>query len=290
MDIGIVFYYALYLAQLILAGSFLIIPSLSRMKYTFPFLGAALLLAVSAQAQSIDAQKVNFTYVRQPLVPVPAGTHTYTPEVQLRYVESVQQQKADHVTAVADAKAQAEKAKAEYKSLSLKDKAMNRILLDERKPGEAVIPTADYTAQVFDAPTLTATYVTLSGMQSQPANGDLHVTVLVDGFTQGPITPIQIKGSTMSVGGVSTGDGIKHAYEVSYKSPIAVKVTTKAGAVLLDEMMEATNTYTVVKTEAFATEEGLNKFWRNQPSGIFAPARRECHEDQYEARGRLFGQ
>ena len=234
------------------------------MRHLLPLFGAAVLLAVAAHGQSIDAQKVTFDYVRLPMVPVPAGTRTYTSEVQLRYVDAVNQQKADHVSAVADAKLQAEKAKIEYKAQSLKEKAMNRLLLDQHKPGEAVIPTADYTAKVYDAPTLTATYATLSGLQKgQGANGDLHVTVSVDGFMQGPITPVQVKGTQMQIGGVSTGDGIKHAYEVSYKSPISVKVTTKAGAVLLDEMLESTNTYAVGKTEAFPTEDGLNKFWRN---------------------------
>ena len=233
------------------------------MRHSLPVLGAALLLTVAAHGQSIDAQKVTFDYVRLPLVPVPAGTHSYTPEVVLRYVESVKQQKADHLSVVADAKAKAEKDKQEYKAQSLKEKAMNRILLDERKPGEAVIPTAEYTAQVFDAPTLAATYLTLSGMQRAQSAGDLRITVSVDGFMQGPITPIAVKGTQMSIGGASTGDGIRHAYEVSYKSPISVKVTTKDGKVLLDEMVEATNTYTVGKTETFATEDNLNKFWRN---------------------------
>ncbi|MDB5236025.1 MAG: hypothetical protein JWR44_3018 [Hymenobacter sp.] len=233
------------------------------MRPTLPLFGAALLLAVAAHGQSIDAQKVTFDYVRLPLVPVPAGTRSYSPEVELRYVESVKQQKADHISAVAEAKDKAEKDKQEYKAQSLKDKALNRILLDERKPGGAVIPTADYTAQVYDAPTLAATYVTLSGMQrAQGTAGDLHVTVSVDGFTQGPINAVQIKGTSASIGGVSTGDGIRHAYEVSYKSPITVKVTTKDGKVLLDEMLEATNTYAIGKTEAYATEEKLNNFWR----------------------------
>jgi len=234
------------------------------MRYPLPVLGAVLLLTVSARAQSIDAQKVAFDYVRLPLVPVPAGTRTFSPEVELRYVESVKQQQADHVSAVADAKAKAEQAKADYKAQSLKEKALNRILLDERKPGEAVIPAAEYTAKVYDAPSLAATYVNLSGLQRvQGADADLRVLVSADGFVQGPINPVQVKGASVQIGGASTGDGIRHAYEVSYKSPIAVKVTTKAGAVLLDETLEATNTYAVGKTEAFATEEGLNKFWRS---------------------------
>lgn len=234
------------------------------MNYRLPLLGAALLCAATVQAQSIDAQKVTFDYVRLPLVPVPASTHTFSPEVVLRYVDAVKQQKADHENAVADAKNKAEKDKQEYKAQSLKEKMTNRILLDERKPGDAVIPAAEYTAQVYDAKTLATTYVNLSGMQrAQGADGDLRVTVSVDGFTQGPITPLAIKGTSASIGGVSTGDGIKHAYEVSYKSPIAVKVTTKDGTVLLDELVEATNAYTIAKTEAFATEGGLDKFWRN---------------------------
>ncbi|RFP63444.1 hypothetical protein D0N36_19305 [Hymenobacter lapidiphilus] len=253
------------------------------MRYLLPLFGASLLFTIAANAQSIDAQKVTFDYIRLPLVPVPAGTSSYTPEVVLRYVESVKQQQSDHVSAVAEAKAKAEKDKQEYKAQSLKEKAMNRLLLDERKPGEAVIPTADYTAQVYDAPTLAATYLSLSGMQRAQNAGDLRVTVTLDGFTQGPITPIQVKGTSLSVGGASTGDGIKHAYEVSYKSPISVKVTTKEGKVLLDEMLESTNTYTIGKTEAFATEEGLNKFWRNN-QGAFM---RQLDEDAMKTNMKL---
>ena len=253
------------------------------MRHSLPLFGAALLLTVAAHGQSIDAQKVTFDYVRLPLVPVPAGTRSYTPEVVLRYVESVKQQQADHISAVADAKAKAEKDKQEYKAQSLKEKAMNRLLLDERKPGEAVIPAAEYTAQVYDAPTLAATYMTLSGLQRAQSAGDLRITVSADGFTQGPITQIAVKGSQLSIGGATTGDGIRHAYEVSYKSPISVKVTTKDGKVLLDEMVEATNTYTIGKTEAFATEENLNKFWRNN-QGAFL---RQLDENSMKANLKL---
>ncbi len=234
------------------------------MRIPFTLLSAALFLSVSARGQSIDAQKVTFDYVRLPLIPVPAATRTYQSEVVLRYVESVKQQKADHLTAVSDAKAKAEKDKQEYKAQSFKEKALSRLVLDERKPGEAVIPTADYTAQVFDASNLSTTYVNLSGLhRAQGADGDLRVTVSLDGFTQGPITPLEMKGSQVKVAGISAGDGIKHAYQVAYKSPISVKVATKDGTVLLDEIVEATNTYILAPTEAFATEEGLNKFWRN---------------------------
>lgn len=54
---------------------------------------------------------------------------------------------------------------------------------------------------------------------------------------------------------------MKYAYEVSYKSPIAVKVTAKDGTVLLDELIEATNTYTKTSTEAYNNPDALAKFW-----------------------------
>lgn len=233
------------------------------MRLPFTLLGAASLLTVTAYGQSIDAQKVTFDYVRLPMIPVPAGSHSYQAEVVLRYEEAVKQQKADHLSAVAEAKIKAEKDKQEYKALSFKDKALNRLVLDERKPGAAVIPTADYTAQVYDAKTLAATYVNVSGFQrAAGADADLRITVTTDGFTLGPIAPAEVKSSTqVKLAGVSTGDGIKHLYEVSYKSPISVKVSTKDGAVLLDELIEATNTYTVGKTEAFGNPDGLAKFW-----------------------------
>jgi hypothetical protein len=233
------------------------------MRLPFILVGATMLSTVASYGQSIDAQKVTFDYVRLPLVPVPAGTRTFIPEVELRYVDAVKQQKADRETAIADAKAKAEKDKQEYKAQSAGTKVFNRMLLDERKPGEAVIPAAEYTAQVYDSKMLATTYVSLSGMQrAQGTTGDLRVLVSLDGFTQGPITPLAVQGSQVKIGGVATGDGIKHAYNVSYKSPISVKVSDKDGNVLLDEIVEATNTYIVTKTEAFATEDGLNKFWR----------------------------
>ncbi|MGI4740119.1 MAG: hypothetical protein ACRYG7_33530 [Janthinobacterium lividum] len=227
--------------------------------------GAALLLASAAHGQSIDAQKVTFDYVRLPLVPLPAGTHTYSPEVVLRYVDAVKQQKADHETAVAEAKIKAERDKQEYKAQSLKEKALNRLLLDQHKPGEAVIPTADYTAQVFDAPMLANTYLTLSGLQkAQGTSGDLRVTVSLDGFTQGPTTAVATQNG-VKVSPTATSPTTKRAYEVSYKSPIAVKVTTKDGTVLSDELIEATTTYSTVTTDMFGGEEELNKYWsKNQ--------------------------
>ncbi|RZK31060.1 MAG: hypothetical protein EOO63_05110 [Hymenobacter sp.] len=126
-----------------------------------------------------------------------------------------------------------------------------------------MIPVADYTAQVYDAKTLAATYVNVSGFQrATGTDSDLRITVTTDGFTLGPIAPAEVKSNTqVKLAGVSTGDGVKHLYEVSYKSPISVKVSTKDGAVLLDELIEATNTYAVGKTEAFGNPDGLAKFW-----------------------------
>lgn len=231
-----------------------------RIKITLAL--ATTLLAVPSFAQSIDPQKISFDYVRLPLVPLPAGTRTFQPEVVTRYEDAIKQQKEAYSAAVADAQNKAAEAKKEYKAQSLGAKAFNKIVLDERKPQDAVIPRANYTPQVFDTKTLATTYVTVSGLQrAQGADADLRVVVSLDGFTQGDIVPQAIQGSTTKIGGVSTGDGIKHAYEVSYKSPISVKVTAKDGTVLLDEQVEATNTYQKAKTETFATENGLAKYW-----------------------------
>jgi hypothetical protein len=226
------------------------------MRSPFTLLGAALLLTMTAHAQSIDAQKITFDYVRLPLIPLPAGTHTYSPEVVLRYAEDVKQQKAAHESAVAEAKTKAEKDKQEYKAQSLKEKALNRFLLDQRKPGEAVIPPANYTAQLFDANTLASTYVAVSGLQrAQGAAGDLRVTVTLDGFTLGPTTSIMMRDGRKVDATTATGAGLKQAYEVSYKSPVAIKVTTKDGTVLSDELLEASTAYTTVATEVYGSAE-----------------------------------
>jgi hypothetical protein len=211
---------------------------------------------MAAHGQSIDAQKVTFDYVRLPLIPLPAGTHTYSPEVVLRYAEDVKQQKAAHESAVAEAKTKAEKDKQEYKAQSLKEKALNRFLLDQRKPGEAVIPPANYTAQLFDANTLASTYVAVSGLQrAQGTAADLRVTVSLDGFTLGPTTSIMMRDGRKVDAATATGAGLKQAYEVSYKSPVSIKVTTKEGTVLSDELLEASTTYTTIATEVYGSAE-----------------------------------
>lgn len=226
------------------------------MRSPFILLGVALLLTMNARAQSIDAQKVTFDYVRLPLIPLPAGTHTYSPEVVLRYADDVKQQKAAHESAVAEAKTKAEKDKQEYKAQSLKEKALNRFLLDQRKPGEAVIPPANYTAQLFDANTLASTYVAVSGLQrAQGTTGDLRVTVSLDGFTLGPTTSIMMRDGRKVDATTATGPGLKQAYEVSYKSPVSIKVTTKDGTVLSDELLEASTAYTSVATEVYGSAE-----------------------------------
>lgn len=225
------------------------------MRLPFTLAGAALLATVAAHGQSIDAQKVTFDYVRLPLIPLPAGTHNYSPEVVLRYAEDVKQQKAAHESAVTEAKTKAEKDKQEYKAQSLKEKALNRFLLDQRKPGEAVIPPANYTAQLYDAKTLASTYVTVSGLQRATGpEGDLHVTVSLDGFTLGPTTSIMMRDGR-KVDATATGAGLKQAYEVSYKSPVAIKVMTKDGTVLSDELLEASTTYTTVATDVYGSAE-----------------------------------
>jgi hypothetical protein len=211
---------------------------------------------MNVRGQSIDAQKVTFDYVRLPLIPLPAGTHTYSPEVVLRYADDVKQQKAAHESAVAEAKTKAEKDKQEYKAQSLKEKALNRFLLDQRKPGEAVIPPANYTAQLFDANTLASTYVAVSGLQrAQGATGDLRVTVSLDGFTLGPTTSIMMRDGRKVDATTATGPGLKQAYEVSYKSPVSIKVTTKDGTVLSDELLEASTAYTSIATEVYGSAE-----------------------------------
>ncbi|MBF9239804.1 hypothetical protein I2I05_20590 [Hymenobacter sp. BT683] len=223
------------------------------MRHSLPLLGAAVLLAVAAHGQSIDAQKVTFDYVRLPLLPLPASTKSFSPEVVLRYQSEVEQQKADRVTAVSEAKAKAEKDKQDYKALSLKDKALNRLLLDERKPGEAVIPPANYTAQVFDSKALASTYVTVSGLQrAQGADGDLRVTVSLDGFTLGPTTSVTVRDGK-KVDPNLVKDGVKQAYEVSYKSPVSIKVATKDGTVLSDELLEASTSYATLVTQEYGS-------------------------------------
>lgn len=224
------------------------------MRSPLTLLSAAVLLSVTAHGQSIDAQKITFDYMRLPLVPLPAGTRSYSPEVVLRYADAVKQQKADHQIAVADAKSKAEKDKQEYKAQSLKEKALNRFLLDQRKPGEATIPPADYTAQVYDAKTLATSYVNLSGLQrAQGPDGDLRVVVSMDGFTLGPTTAVTLQNGKKVDGATAQGSGIKHAYEVSYKSPMAVKVTAKDGTVLSDELLEATTSYVAIVTEDYGS-------------------------------------
>jgi|GEM_PF-1309975 len=232
------------------------------MRIPFTLTLAASLLAAPVFAQSFEPQKVSFDYVRLPMVPLPAGTRTFQPEVVTRYEDAIRQQKEAHSAAVTDARIQAADAKKDYKAQSFGTKAFNKIVLDEGKPKDAVLPRADYTPQIFDTKTLATTYLTVSGLQrTQSADADLKVVVNLDGFTQGDIVPVVVQGSQMKIGGVATGDGIKHGYKVSYKSPMNVKVTAKDGTVLLDEQLEATNTYQEAKTETFATENGLEKYW-----------------------------
>lgn len=144
----------------------------------------ASIIAAPGFAQSIDPQKISFDYVRLPLVPLPTGTHTFQSEVLIRYEEAIKQQKEAHSAAVVDAQSKATEAKKEYKAQSLGMKAFNKIVLDERKPQDAVMPRADYTPQLFDTKTLAATYVSVSGLQRTQSNdADLHVVVSLDGFT-----------------------------------------------------------------------------------------------------------
>jgi hypothetical protein len=62
-----------------------------------------------------------------------------------------------------------------------------------------------------------------------------------------------------------------------------VKVSTKDGAVLLDELIEATNTYTVGKTEAFGNPDGLAKFWATNQNAFL----RQLDENSMKANMKL---
>ena len=75
----------------------------------------------------------------------------------------------------------------------------------------------------------------------------------LNSFTLGSTTAVTLQSGKKVECITAQGPGIRHAYEVSYKSSTAMKVTAKDGTVLPNELLEATTSYMAAVTEDYGS-------------------------------------
>ncbi|WP_181305323.1 hypothetical protein [Rufibacter sp. XAAS-G3-1] len=228
-------------------------------KRLLPFAFSCVLLSGAVNAQDINLEKINFSYLRLPLQPLPKEAKTFSGKVELAYREDAEASKAARQQEVADLKAKAAADQEAYKKMSLKDKAINKILLDEGKPTGAVIGTDPYVVKIHDAGMLANSYVQIPGYTRQDANADVQVTVLLNGFATADISE-KTKESKTKVNGAEV-ISTKYYYEISYKHPITLRVQDKGGKILQESPIEKLDEVIIATSAEHKSKEALEKYW-----------------------------
>lgn len=235
-------------------------------KKLLPVAFSCMLMSGMSIAQDINFEKVNFNYVRLPLQPLPKEAKTFSGKVELTYKEEAAATKAAREQEVAELKAKAAAEQDEYKKKSLGAKAFNKIVLDEGKPKGAVIGKDPYVAKIHDANVLANSYIQIPGYTRQPADADVQVTVLLNGFSMVDIAE-KTKESKMKINGVETSS-TKFYYEISCKHPITLRVQDKTGNIIQESPIEVLNEPVVSYSAEHKSKDALEKYWYENQNTI----------------------
>ncbi|MFY0671843.1 MAG: hypothetical protein JXQ87_00480 [Bacteroidia bacterium] len=267
------------------------------MKNLLP-LGLLLAFTTSIYAQSVKKEPITFKYIQYPLQNQGADVKTFNSTVLVKYEEEVKKaeeaEKAEHERLVAEDKAKFEQlmseypavlaeyeakyaeqmktyeaAKKEYDEKSAGLKVVEKQLLEKdtepRKPGyyppgkpSMYNRTFNPSRQqkIFDAEMLSSSYLNLEGF-TQNENGDLKIEVTMFGFEQQDAT---IKSEERTV---SRNDNLVKVNYYSivhkYRHPINLKVTTKNGKTLIDEILPEISEWTTYTSSSSERRPYINK-------------------------------
>ncbi len=253
------------------------------------FLVLFIFLVATGFSQKIDKQKLEFEYNQLPKKPLNKSIKNYSSQLEMAYEADIiaEKQKAqddfekattEHPQKVKDAEAKHKEIVAEYeadmkawKEKSTGSKIVERTLLDEKnkpvKPGDfrpSMAPRLKivYHQKIFNKETLANTYLKLSGYKKSTENA-VKITATLQGFENLEQELKSREGNFYNKQTKTTTKTFKYWYEVSHRHPINLKIETPDGEVILDEILEQFNEYTIAKSsskEGKAPSFNINKF------------------------------
>ncbi|RLD65533.1 MAG: hypothetical protein DRI84_06645 [Bacteroidetes bacterium] len=243
-------------------------------------------IVISGFSQKIDKHKIEFDYIKLPKKPLDKSIKNYSSQVILAYEEDITARKqkaqddyeqalADHPQNIINSKTLYDEEMARYdtavvawKNKSFGSKLVEKQMLDENnkpvKPGKYYPPSKPYLEKVyhqkiFNKNMLASTYLNLEGYNNSPEEA-LIITATLYGFEN---LEVELKSKAYITTNSSTKqktETTNYWYEVSYKHPINLKITTYTGEVIIDETFEEFNEYRYAKSkESKGNTSGLNK-------------------------------
>ena len=235
-------------------------------------------------SQKIDENKVSFEYVQYPLEPISKDITNYTTKVVQAYEPSVKAQKdaykqqvkdandkynadmVDYNKKVAEADAKYNADMAAYNQKTLKEKVVEKDLLNEKKPQKQMpslpsktVPAEGHYQKLF-TPEVLASGIKLEGFKNLPTNA-VTITITMAGFEMLEPEP-KSNISTRTENGVSS-QVTQYYYLISYRHTMGVKVEVPGKGVVLDEMPAKLAEYKTAQTPGFYSDAELSYYWNN---------------------------
>lgn len=248
------------------------------MKTTHYYLLIILLIVTNNLfGQRVQKEDVTFQYIQLPSTPV-AGVNHYVSNVILEYEADIitkkEEAQAEYDAAMATYPEQVAAAKEAY-NMAMKQyqkekkawdeksgvsKIVEKKVLEEdnepvkpvyREPSRPYLRTVKHQ-KIFNKELLTNSYLKVDGLEKGEENA-LVITVTLYGFDY--VNPELKSEQKTRVSKNSNGESSKtkytvYWYEASYKHAMNLKVETPSGEVLVDEVFEEFNEYTIYRSQS----------------------------------------
>jgi hypothetical protein len=244
------------------------------MKNPITLLAGAVLLSFALPAQSIKDNEISFVYIQLPKDPLDRSFVNYQSNVVLTYAADNAAKKADYdakMKVATDqynkemvpwkiqddaAEARYQKEMEEYNKKSLAEKVADQKLLNEGKPVRQHpqhpylnAPEKPLMKKDYDTQLLASSYLRLDGFNNASENAVIITATLYGFECIQPHLVTEQKQMTRYVDGKSQPyTSTFYHYETSYKHPMAIKVELPGKGVIFNQVIDAFNQFTVVKT------------------------------------------
>jgi len=211
-----------------------------------------IVFSIYCNAQNPYYEEVSFSYIRNPLQPLPKELKTYAIIANIAYADDIATQKANWENSKEEAIAQNEEEKKEYKEKSLGNKLVSRALLDEEKPKNVVIDKK-YFSKVYNAADVSSR-VNLDGFESS-SSSDVKIEVILLGFEY----LIEEDITEKKKDDVVTKE---YSYKISYKHPMEVKIFDGLDEEINYSEMPEFKSFKTQNTKKFSSLYSLEKYWK----------------------------
>jgi hypothetical protein len=208
-------------------------------------------------AQKVKDEDLTFKYKRLASSPINKTLTSYKGEVVLAYEEDDKKKKEEFEQKKVESNAQYEKdkkaadlknekEKEEYRKQSFGKKFVDKVILEQdNRPKKEYVSKEDvgnvFIHKKFDKELLASTYIKFEGYEKSN-NAKLKVTFTAFGIEW--LEPSTTEGRATALGGTTAGQPQKkYSTQIKYRCPVAVKVESADGAVILNETVEKTNEY-----------------------------------------------